>query len=403
MTEPAPAVISGEVQPFELSRRQVGWTLSAHFLSSASIGVAIGGIVPLISVTLEARGVDTVIIGVNSAMTSIGVILAAPFVPSIVRALGAGWAIVAGLIFATLATIGLGLVDELWVWLLLRLLMGVGVVTHWVVSETWMQAIVSERRRGLVMSVYVTSIAAGFASGPVVLSFTGTAGLLPFIVFATMIGLTALPMIPIRHLVPPLALNERGSALRLLRQAPTIATAALAVGLVDAAFFTFLPLYGLRVGVPKEEALLLLTAVLGGNVLLQIPLGWLADKVSRRGLLIGLAAICVAGPVITAPFILSGSWIMYPLGVIWGGAAFGIYTVGVTMLGERYRGGELASANAAFVVCFEIANITGPPVAGLAMELWAPHGLMAYMTIVSAGFLLLAIFRGAQRAVQSGS
>ena len=401
MTEPSATVIAGAIRPFELTRRQIGWTLSAHFLSSASIGVAIGGIVPLISVTLEAREVDTVIIGVNSAMTSIGVILAAPFVPSIVRALGAGWAIVSGLLFATLATLGLGLVDELWVWLLLRLLMGVGVVTHWVVSETWMQEIVSERRRGLVMSVYVTSIAAGFASGPVVLSFTGTEGFLPFIVFATMIGLTALPMIPIRHLVPPLALNERGSALRLMRQAPTIATAALAVGLVDAAFFTFLPLYGLRVGVPKEEALLLLTAVLGGNVLLQIPLGWLADKVSRRGLLIGLAAICVAGPVVTAPFILSGSWIMYPLGVIWGGAAFGIYTVGVTMLGERYRGGELASANTAFVVCFEIANITGPPVAGAAMELWAPHGLMVYMTVVAGGFLLLAIFRGAQRAAQS--
>ena len=228
MTEPSATVIAGAIRPFELTRRQIGWTLSAHFLSSASIGVAIGGIVPLISVTLEAREVDTVIIGVNSAMTSIGVILAAPFVPSIVRALGAGWAIVSGLLFATLATLGLGLVDELWVWLLLRLLMGVGVVTHWVVSETWMQEIVSERRRGLVMSVYVTSIAAGFASGPVVLSFTGTEGFLPFIVFATMIGLTALPMIPIRHLVPPLALNERGSALRLMRQAPTIATAALA-------------------------------------------------------------------------------------------------------------------------------------------------------------------------------
>jgi len=397
----AATVIPGEIKPFQLTDRQVLACLAAHFLSSLSIGVAIGGMVPLIAVTLEARGVDSVMIGINSAMTSLGVILAAPLVPTFVRAFGATWAIVLGLMLCTVSAAALGLVENIWFWLLLRALIGIGVVTQWVVSETWMQAIVSERRRGLVMSVYITSIAAGFAVGPVILSTVGTGGVLPFLVFAGMIGLTALPVIPIRHLVPPLALNERGSALRLLRQAPTIATAAVAVGMVDAAFFTFLPLYGLRVGLDSDAALGLLTAALAGNVLLQVPLGWIADRVNRRSLLVILAAVCVAAPAITGPLVVSGSWWAYPLLLVWGGAAFGIYTVAVTMLGERYKAGELASANAAFVVCFELANLTGPPIAGGAMEIWQPHGLFVFMGTVAAVFTALAVLRGVVRATAS--
>src|SRR3546814_15529613 len=79
---------------------RVGWSLAAHFASSLSIGVAIGGMVPLIALTLEHRGVGPVLIGVNSAMTSLGVIAAAPLVPTVIRRPGAPEGIVAGLVLS---------------------------------------------------------------------------------------------------------------------------------------------------------------------------------------------------------------------------------------------------------------------------------------------------------------
>jgi len=377
---------------------RVAWALAAHFASSWSIGIAIGGMVPLIALTLEHRGVGSVLIGVNSAMTSFGVLVAAPLVPSIIRRLGAAEGIVIGLMLTAAAAIGLAWTENLALWIALRFLMGVGIVTQWVVSETWMQAIVTERRRGLVMSIYVTAIAAGFATGPVLLTLVGTEGVLPFLVFGGMIAATALPIIPIRRWAPAMALGQRGSVRRLLREAPTIAMAAVAVGMVDSAFFTFIPLYGLRIGLSHETAITLLTAVLAGNVVLQVPLGWVADRVNRRGLLVALGLICCVGPAFAGWALTAGSPLTYPVLFVWGGAAFGIYTVGVTMLGERYRGGELAAANAAFVMAFEIANLTGPPVAGWAMEAWSPHGLMVWMTVVSVGFVALAMVRGLRRA-----
>lgn len=380
--------------PVVLSPARVGWSLAAHYASSVSIGVAIGGIVPLMALTLEHRGVDPVLIGVNSAVGSFGVIVGAAWVPSIIRRLGAAEGIALGLLVTTAAIVGLAFTENLALWLGLRLLTGAGVATQWVVSETWMQTIVAERRRGLTMSIYVTAIATGFAVGPLILTAIGTEGVLPFAAFAGMVAVTALPILAIRRWVPPLAIGQHGSARRLLREAPTVAGAAIAVGLVDSAFFTFIPLYGLRVGLPHEVAITLLTALLAGNVVLQIPLGWLADRMSRRGLLLSLGLVCCVGPAAAGWALGIGAMAAYPVLFLWGGAGFGLYTVALTLLGERYRGGELAAANAAFVMVFELANLVGPPVAGWAMDAWSPYGLLAWMTVVAVGFIAVAAVRG---------
>jgi len=55
------------------------------------------------------------------------------------------------------------------------------------------------------------------------------------------------------------------------------------------------------------------------------------------------------------------------------------------------------AANAAYVMTFEIANAIGPPVAGAAMALWNPHGMMALLFAVAAVFALVTLLRGVRR------
>ena len=131
-----------------LSSRQVLWSLLAHYASSMAIGLAVGGFVPLIAVTLEARQVDTVMIGINSAMTSLGVLVMAPYATVMVRRFGASPAMVGGLLVTAVSALAMAFIDNIWAWMVLRFLIGAGVSIHWVVSETWMNAIISERRRG---------------------------------------------------------------------------------------------------------------------------------------------------------------------------------------------------------------------------------------------------------------
>ena len=78
------------------------------------------------------------------------------------------------------------------------------------------------------------------------------------------------------------------------------------------------------------------------------------------------------------------------LGVVpWGG----VFTVGITLLGERFRDIELVSANAVFSVLFGVGGLLGPFLVGTAMSAVGPAGfpLSLFATVVI--YALFALYR----------
>jgi MFS family permease len=370
--------------------------LIANYLSCFAIGLAVGGSIPLLSLIMERHGVSETLIGANTAMGSIGIICIAPFVPLIVRRFGLVASVIAGIMLSVVSFLAMAIFDSLSVWFVLRPLYASGLGIHWIVSETWMNTLASNRNRGRIMAIYVTTIAAGMAAGPAILGMTGTEGYMPFAVFGAATLLAALPLALVARHAPHSQSGGHGTPALLVRGAPIVFAVVVAVGLYSGVCFVFLPIYGLRSGMGEADAVFLLTAFLAGNLLFQVPVGWLADRINLQFLLLACAAVAI-----TAPFLIT--WVIdYPLVLVvfmalWGGAVFAFYTVGITILGQRFQADELAAANAAFVMTFEIANAIGPPAAGLAIRLWMPHGMMAFLVAIPAILVLLIIIRGVRR------
>ena len=67
-----------------------------------------------------------------------------------------------------------------------------------------------------------------------------------------------------------------------------------------------------------------------------------------------------------------------------GAARTGMYSLSVTLMGERYRGAELASASALFNLMWGLGNTVGPSLGGYAIDWWNPHGMPASMTLITA-------------------
>ena len=136
----------------------------------------------------------------------------------------------------------------------------------------------------------------------------------------------------------------------------------------------------------------MLTVLGVGAVSMQVPIGWLADRVNRHGLLI----ICASGGALGAaslPLVIHAGWILWVVLFLWGGVFAGVYTTSLVILGQRFRGAALATGNAAFGFFWGVGGLTGPAVAGAAMDLWDPHGLPATLCAASVLFVLLALAR----------
>lgn len=77
--------------------------------------------------------------------------------------------------------------------------------------------------------------------------------------------------------------------------------------------------------------------------------------------------------------------------LVWGGFLGGLYTTELTMLGRAFGVDELSGASTAFSMAFNIGALSGPVVAGAAMQIWNPHGMLVVIGSAGAGVALVAV------------
>ena len=377
------------------AEERVHWLPMIAAISSISVvGIAIGLGMPLLSVILESRGHSASMIGLNTAIAGLASIAGAPLATPLAMRIGVAWAMLLMIAAGALAFIGFHFAPDFWMWFPLRVLLHISLTILFILSEFWISTSAPPRRRGLVLGIYATVLSLGFAAGPWLFSRLGSGGFLPFGVTTALVALAAIPVLAARRESPKIvASSETSGFLRYIWLVPTATAAVLVFGAVETGGFALCPVYGSRIGYSEADAALLLTMIGLGNVLLQIPLGMISDRVSdRRYLLLACATVGLAGTVFMPHF--AQNWhLMAALLFVWGGVVAAMYTVGLAHLGSQLSGHELASANAAFVLCYGVGMVLGPQAIGIGMDAFGPSGFGWSLAIFFAAYMLLVLVR----------
>ncbi|UFS67178.1 MFS transporter [Paracoccus denitrificans] len=361
-------------QTAERAERRTGIAARANIIATAAaFGLTYGLSAPLIALELDAQGVSGLLIGANAAMHALGVLLIAPILPRIVGRLGFSRPARLALIAAAVLLAAFPLLPVLWLWFGLRILLGMASESLFVISEAWLSEVTEEGSRSRTMGIYVAAMSAGIALGPVILSLTGRNGALPFLI-GSAFALAALLILTLGHPAeaPPEAPSRSGLAGYLL-VAPLAAAAAALNAAVEAAGLALLPLYAMKLGWSEAQGTLLLSVLLIGAIMLQLPLGWLGERLDRGRLVVGLSIAAGLGALVW-PAALSHPWLAWPLLFLWGGAFVGIYTQILTQISDSFRGADLAGVFAVMSVAWGIGALVGPMAGGLATHL-TRHGL----------------------------
>ena len=358
----------------------------------AGIGLSLSA--TLISLRLAQFGYSARAIGLHTAASALLGLATAPYVPWLARHVGVRRLLIAALLLGAACLAAFDLTHGYWSWLAVRALYGIALTIMFILGEFWISAVVWPHRRGLVMGIYATAIAAGFAAGPFLLAAIGPAGAAPFLVGALLSLLAALPIGLADAQAPALQKTESLPFLAILRDAPTASTAALLYGAIEASAFGLLPVFALREGWGAHAAALASAIFALGNALLQIPTGLAADKFGRARLLILIGGFGTLGALLL-PFAAQAGYPAYVvLLFVWSGIVGGLYAVGLTSLASRYSGATLARANAAYILLYSTGTLIGPPIFGFGLDL-APAGLFLTLALVMAGFFALALKRDA--------
>ena len=374
-------------------------SIGAAIASISVVGIAIGLGVPLLSVILESRGHSATMIGANTAVAGIASIAAAPFATPLASRFGVVPVMLVMILLGGFAFVGFYFAPSFWLWFPLRAVLHFALTVLFILSEFWISTSAPPHRRGLVLGLYATVLSLGFAFGPWLFSQIGSSGFLPFGTAFCLVVLAAVPVLAAWRESPDMRgpSHSSGGFTRYIWMVPMATAAVLVFGAVETGGFALFPVYGSRIGYSEGDAALLLTAVGLGNVLMQIPLGLISDRMrDRRHLLVACAAIGLAGAMIL-PWV-SQSWHASAIVLfLWGGVVAGLYTIGLAHLGSRLSGRDLASANAAFVLCYGIGMLVGPQAIGIGMDVFGPNGFSWSLALFFALYLALATIRLAAR------
>lgn len=394
MTQPQ----SGTSGPVE----HIHWrSLIAAVAAISAVGIAIGLGLPLLSIIMEKRGISPTMIGINSAMAGVAAMAAAPFTTRLAHAWGTSTTMLLAILLSAISGLGFYYIENFWLWFPLRLVFHGAITTLFILSEFWINAAAPPRRRGLVLGIYATVLSLGFATGPLLFSILGSDGVRPFAVGALIILVAAIPIFIARGESPVIDEKPELHFMRYILLVPTATAAVFIFGAVEVGGLSLFPIYATRAGFSEPQAALLLTVMGIGNMAFQIPLGMLSDRMKdRRRLLTIMAVIGLVG-ALSLPWVSQNWVLMAVVLLLWGGCVAGLYTVGLSHLGSRLVGADLAAANAAFIFCYAVGTVVGPQAIGAAMDVsgndgfaWAIVAFFGFYLVLSLGRIVFRPKRG---------
>ncbi|MBT7615198.1 MAG: MFS transporter [Rhodospirillaceae bacterium] len=344
---------------------------------------------PLFSTRLDAMGESETVIGINAAAQAIALLAIAPFFVGFLQRLGPAvlmlWMLAATLVFILLCP----LYENAWYWLVLRLLLGASTGVMWIAGEAWINQAVDDKSRGRVLSLYGIAGAVGTMVGfalMYLIQYLEMADWTPFVIIAAMVAACMVAIVPAVPVAPPFTGTQSQPMLGLFFVAPTPFLINLLVAVSFGSLASFMSVYGTDIGIPLDDTFLLLILLSAGGLMLY-PIGWLADRMDRRKLaliimLILIVLFAIMGMALRDPVL------RWPYAVCLGIGIMGLYTLGLSLLGARFRNADLGAATTVFQIMWNSGVVVGPFAIGFAMDMTGPSGLpwtiIVFFVVVAA-------------------
>ena len=364
--------------------------LKSIIMSSFALGVAFGGYIPLQSLWMESLDRPFNQIGLTNGIVGLGIVISAYFVPQLVRRVGITRAILIGLFLATISASVFRLTENLHLWLIIKFIKGLGLGLHWVLSEAWLIKISPPKIRPKAIAIYAVSMSLGFAGGPAIIWLFGHTSMLPFFCVSLVLIVTAVPFFFIKKFEPAIELDSKSSPVKLILKFPTVVAACVVAGGIDLAMLSLLPAIIMRLPTADIDiASTIVTAMAIGTIAFQYPIAKLVDyfkpeKISAFVVTFGVAFAALL------PFFLHSFYLANGMAFLGAGLIYGLYTLGLTMLSNRVSSRDLVTANAGFVIIFEMSNLFGPTVAGILVDVSFKFGFSSFVFLL--GLVYVGIY-----------
>lgn len=371
------------------------WSLIAP-ISSLLGGVALlllgnGLLNTLLTLRGVAEGYSTGMLGLIMSGYFVGFLLGTWLAIPLVRRVGHIRAFAFCAALAAITALLHVLIIDPWVWLGLRVLYGLALVSLYMVIESWLNAQVPNGKRGQVFALYMAVNLGALAAAQQLLNLADPSDFVLFVLAAMLISAALMPIALTRQPQPSVPETLHTNLRQLVGIAPLAIAAAGLSGLALGAFWGMAPVYASLSGFDATGVGLLMSGAILGGALLQWPIGIYSDKHDRRLVLFWVVALSVAVALLMS--VLPAGRLLLAAIFIWGGLAFAIYPIAVAQLIDQLHSDEVLAGSSSLLMVNGIGSVCGPLLAGLLMQHLGAQALPLYFAATLGALAAYTFYR----------
>jgi len=361
------------------------------FISAAAlVGLATNLSMQLLNLRMQDMGVSGFGIGLSVAIQALGIIVAAPATKHVISLFGIRRTLLIGAMLSSATLIMFGLVVDLFIWNCMRLVFATGLGLLFTASESLIVSRANATNRGLVVGWYATALATGTTAGPLLVTVIGIQGAAPLLCGALCFWLATTPIVACLKRGEELAPVVRKSTFAALRVAPIAFLSAFVFGVMDNGGMAMLAVYSVLNGYDYSSAVTLAVFATVGAIVLQIPLGYSANRLDPRRVLL-FCGLCSIALLALLPNVMSLKPLAFAITFGLGGVMEGLYTVGLFCIAKYYRGLGISSANGCFISMCGFGELVGPLATGASVEYLGAQGFVLSLTTTLAVYIVLIV------------
>lgn len=336
----------------------------------------------LLALRAELAGFSVSVIGIIMSLYYCGYLAGWFIVPPMIRSVG-HIRVFAG--FASMASTTIlvqGLFVDPYIWSFVRLISGLSFVGLFIVAESWINDIATNKLRAQILSAYLFFIHAGMFAGQFLINIGPLESMGLFVLVSILISLSLLPVTLANKPSPGFQEQESLPIKKLFKTSPLSVASVVATGLVSASMFTIAPVYGQLAGFSLPKISLLMGLYVAGCAIIPLIMGWLSDRMDRRKVIIMITGCLFVSCVVC---------ILYPHLVMWlafviGGGTISLYGVSAAMLNDRLKPGQVTSATATLIFINGAASCVSPILVGFLMD---ALGYGVFFAVFACGYCAL--------------
>ncbi len=268
----------------------------------------------------------------------------------------------------------------------------------YVAAESWLNAASTNETRGKVLSAYMIAQTLGIIGAQGLLTLGDAATSVLFIGASILVSISFAPILLSAATVPAVEVARPMPLRALFSSSPLGAVGIFLLGGVYATQSGMGAVFGTQIGLTADQIALFVAMLFAGALVLQFPIGWLSDRMDRRKLIFGAAALgaaaCAAGWVSGG-----GLWPLMAVAFFAGGVTTPLYALFLAYTNDFLSAEDMPAASGGLVFTFGLGAILGPLATGWAMEGLGPF---AFWLVLGATFVIIALYalyRMTQRAV----